>query len=199
MKPWDRFWYGDSNPRPAKKSAVSIVLIMALTCWFGLRADFMLGEQWLKWGTIGAVAMGLVCSSRLDRILADTAGVEPMGRAPRMSVDLGTFIISCLISWILLVFAFPAWATKWLSAEAFTVAELRKDKSHSRHGCDYRVSGEYIQRQPAGYICISAEEFERLPASGSMLVREKRSIFGVYVEGVQPVIEESSEKTSKRS
>jgi len=192
MKPWDRFWYGDSSPLPAKKLAVSIVLILALTCWFGLRANFMLGEQWLKWGTIGAFVVGLVCSPWLDRILADNAGVAPRVRAKRMPFDLGTFIASCGVCWILIVFAFPAWATKWLSAEAFTVAELRKDESHSRHECDYRVSGEYIQRQPAGYICISSEEFERLPASGPMLVREKRSIFGVYVEDVQPVIEQSN-------
>ncbi len=113
-------------------------------------------------------------------------GADLTERAVRIPFHLSAFAAASFVSCTLIVFAFPGMSTKWTGTKVYAHAQLRKERHFGRRECDFQIRGEYIKRQPAGYICISGAEFEALPEHGVMRVREKRSIFGVYAEGVMP-------------
>ncbi len=183
---WNRFWYGDAVPSPPKRAATSIFAILFVTCWFGMRSEFMLSEEWLRWGTVVAVLAGLSCAPWVSRLVADAFGANLSDRSVSIPFRISAVIASCSVCWMLIVFIFPAWATKWSGAETYTVAKLEKKRTYSRRECDFQIYGEYIQRQPVGYVCVSQREFELLPERGQMEARESRSIFGVHIRGVAP-------------
>ena len=198
MNTWNYFWYGESITSPSKKAASSILCAVAVICWFGMRLEFMLGKQWLLWGTILAAIVAALSFRWFGYLCAQLSGVELKNQLARLSHFTCAFVGSFIVSWMLIVFIAPGFVTRLVSPEAYAEAEFSKDKQNGRTACKYRLYGEYIVRHPVDYICISEDEYQRLPSNGKMLVREQTSIFGIYVQGVEPVDANKSLQPSVR-
>jgi len=173
------FW-GAEQPSRQRRIAVSVAFVVLVLFFVGFFAGFIPSVEWNR-VTI-TISIALTCITLLWLIYRMS---HRQLREPWMRDLMGRI-------WGLVAIALMAFWFSWVPLSeglgyAFTLAVgqdvsrqvlLRKRTHTMRLGCRYGLEGEALGDWVPGYLCISSDQYRRLPAEAMYTVYGSQSWFG---------------------
>lgn len=167
----------------------AFICVLAVSMMTGMRVDFFLSDPWLRTSPFVALVPAALPMWWVARAVFISPDETQQLSSPAARALVAWTLIPFLVfaaSWIIVARTIPDFITRF-SGSAFSESHiLSKHYERSRRSCDYRVTGPPFDEQfPRSYYCAWISEYERLPDTGPMVIRGRKSWFGRHVDSIE--------------
>jgi len=176
------FW-GAEHPSWRRRIAVSIAFVVLVLFFVGYFAGFIPSTEWNEVTIAISIALASITLLWLIYRLSHRSLRERWMRdlMARIWGAVAITLVAFWFSWVPLAEGLGYAFTLAIGEQASRQVRLRKNTHTIRRGCRYGLEGQALGDWVPGYLCISSDQYRRLPSEGMYTLYGSRSWFGFIV------------------